>query len=507
MSLLPTPIVDYTDKDFDSLRERLYALIRSVFPQWTDENVLAFGNILVELFSHVGDMLTFYQDNQAGESRMVTATQRASVIKLAKMIGYELPGATAATATVRIYLPNGVTPGSVDFPAGTVCRTREVTDPVRFQVLSPVTIPPAADPPEIYANIEHSESRQDIVGSSDLPDQRFILSSTPFLDGSLDGNVTTTQGTWTEVDSFLDSGPTDRHFAVEVDQNDRATVIFGDGTNGIIPTGDITMDYKVGGGDDGNVEQGEIVIVEGSFQDSFANPVQVACENAAKAAGGGPRETVEAAQVNAPQSLRVLNRTVAREDYEINALRVPGVARALMLTSDQRSTIDENAGFLHIIPTGGGQPSEALKDDVLEMVTQTYPNTITFHTTIDGTDFLPVNLQATVYLRQGQNASTVRQALLDNLDAFFAITNPDGTPNENVDYGYNFKDSDGNPAGEVAFSDVYNVVRDTDGVRKVGDQYDDFLLNGSDDDVPLEIWEFPVIGTVTLKNGDTGLPL
>ena len=56
MSILPTPVVDYTDKDFDSLRVRLYNLLSSVFPEWTDQNVANFGNILVELFSHVANL-------------------------------------------------------------------------------------------------------------------------------------------------------------------------------------------------------------------------------------------------------------------------------------------------------------------------------------------------------------------------------------------------------------------------------------------------------------------
>ena len=76
MSLLPAT-TDYTDKDFTSLRARLFALTRSVFPEWTDENAADFGNILVELFAHVGDVLGKYQDNQARESRWTTAQQCA----------------------------------------------------------------------------------------------------------------------------------------------------------------------------------------------------------------------------------------------------------------------------------------------------------------------------------------------------------------------------------------------------------------------------------------------
>jgi hypothetical protein len=76
-----------------------------------------------------------------------------------------------------------------------------------------------------------------------------------------------------------------------------------------------------------------------------------------------------------------------------------------------------------------------------------------------------------------------------------------------VDFGWNVKDADGNPAGEVAFSDVFDTVRDVSGVRKIGDGPGDFLINGAHEDLAIGMREFPALGTVTLTNGATGLPL
>jgi hypothetical protein len=86
----------------------------------------------------------------------------------------------------------------------------------------------------------------------------------------------------------------------------------------------------------------------------------------------------------------------------------------------------------------------------------------------------------------------------------FRVSEPDGTPNQFVDFGFNIKDADGNPAGEVSWSDVFNVIRDTEGVRKLGDLHGDLKLSGFPADVRLAIKVFPVLGTVTLVNGDTG---
>ena len=92
---------DYTDKDFDSLRLRLQNLVRSVFPEWTDFNVASFGNLLVELYAFVGDVIGFYQDNQARESRIATATQRKNLIALTKLLGFRPAVAARACARPR----------------------------------------------------------------------------------------------------------------------------------------------------------------------------------------------------------------------------------------------------------------------------------------------------------------------------------------------------------------------------------------------------------------------
>ena len=79
-----------------------------------------------------------------------------------------------------------------------------------------------------------------------------------------------------------------------------------------------------------------------------------------------------------------------------------------------------------------------------------------------------------------------------------------GEPNPLVDFGFNVKDSEGNAVGEVAWSDVFNVIRDTLGVRKMGDARLDLTLNGLPADVKLGVREFPVLRSVVLRNGDTG---
>jgi len=168
MTLLPVS-VDYTSKDFDALRIRLIALVRSVFPDWTDFEVAGFGNILIEMYAFVGDVLTFYQDNLARESRLVTATQRKNVMALARMLGYRLHGAQAATAEVTFTLAR-VPSADVVIRAGTFVRTQEVTEPARFQLMADALIPAGAAPPQADGVVEASVMRSQLFDARGLAD-------------------------------------------------------------------------------------------------------------------------------------------------------------------------------------------------------------------------------------------------------------------------------------------------------------------------------------------------
>ncbi|ACY13297.1 baseplate J/gp47 family protein [Haliangium ochraceum] len=503
MTLLP-PSVDYTDKDFDALRARLIALVQSVFPDWSDFSVASFGNVLLEMHAFVGDVLAFYLDAQARESRLVTATQRKNIIALARMIGYRLHGAQAATAEVIFALAQ---PPAADvvIPAGTVVRTPDVTEPVRFQLLADVHIAAGAEPPEAVGVVENAETHTQLADARGLADLDLTLSRTPYLDSSV--VVSAGSGAYAERDSLLGAGPNERAFVVLVDQNDRATLRFGNGTSGAPPTGTIRVTYKTGGGAGGNVEAGSLTVLERAFADAHGRPVQVAATNPAPASGGTERQSAASAKLLAPESLRTLTRSVTREDFEINARRLPSVARALMLTSNEDARIAENSGILYIIPRGGGVPTSALKQAVHEQVTVVYPCTLTFQVAVQDPVYRVVHVEARVYRRQGVAAAALRVRIEANLAAFFRVSEPDGTPNPRVDFGFHRKDADGAPAGEVAWSDVFNVLRDTDGVRKLGDGASALLLDGAPADVRLGVDEFPVLGTVTLLDGDAGAPL
>jgi hypothetical protein len=333
-------------------------------------------------------------------------------------------------------------------------------------------------------------------------DQEVVLPLGPFLDDGSEQVWTTGQGAFTRVASFWGLGPSDLVYRVAVDQNDKGSIIFGDGRNGARPVGTINTRYRTGGGLVGNVEAGALVRSEATWVDPFGVQAQLEITNLLRAEGGYPREEVAAARVNAPASTRVLTRTVCREDYEINAKRVAGVGRALMLTSDDQAGIPENHGRLYVLPATGGTAPSTMLEAVRVMVTETYPHTITFQLEVLPAAFLTVNVAAVVFLRPNTVPSVVGAAIRAGLEDYFSPLLANGEPNPNVDFGFYYRDAEDQPAGEIPWSDLFNIVRDATGVRKVDGGT--FLLNGARDDVGLALHLFPRLGTVSLINGDTG---
>jgi hypothetical protein len=500
-AILPKSL-DYTDRDFDSLRLRLQSLVRSVFPEWSDFNVANFGNILLEMMAHVGDVVGKYQDAQARESRLVTATQRKNVLNHAKMLAYAPQGAAAA----RVDLVMTFTPaptGTLTITTDAIASTADVTSPVVFHPESAFMVSPGQQ--AVHASFENAERANDTYTSTGLASQAFTLRTTPFLDGS--AIVTAGNGVFVQVESLLGSGPSDKHFTVSTDQADRATVHFGTGINGTIPVGSISIDYKTGGGSAGNVDPGTINRFPGTYADSLGNEIRVACANPTKADGGRERQSIAAIQAFAPLTVRATDRSVGREDFEIHARKVPGVARALMTTSNEDAAVAENSGILYIVPDGGGPPSLALKQAVAMAIGVDYPASTTFQTAIQDPAYRIANVAMVVFFRAGIFPPTGAAAIRAALGDFFAVSNDDGSPNEDIDFGFNFANASGDPDPAIAFSDIFDVVRDVPAVRKISGRPGDFLINGAQGDLKLAAREFPKLGRITILDGDTGQTL
>lgn len=182
----------------------------------------------------------------------------------------------------------------------------------------------------------HGETVPDeVLGSGDgtVPNQRFTLRKpnlTHVSAGTPSGVADTLEVwvdgvQWREVPSLYQAGPHDRVYVVRIDDDAKATVIFGDGQRGArLPTGleNVHARYRCGIGPDGNVEAHALTVLP-------KRPLGVAsADNPEPGFGGTAPESLDEARTNAPLTVLTIDRVVSLTDYQDYARSFGGIAQA-----------------------------------------------------------------------------------------------------------------------------------------------------------------------------------
>ncbi len=348
MTLLTArPQIDYTDKDYDSLRLALLRFAELRLPEWTDRNPADIGMLMLDLFAYVGDTVLYYQDRMANEFFLDTAVERASIVSHLGLIGYDLAPPHPASTELDLTFDPG--PPTVTVLTGTQFRTVGVQPAQIFEFLEPDLViqldsdqvEPDAAGRLVYRRLPVRQGRSmppQVIGSAtNEANQTFPLGIGPVIADTVVVEVDEGAGwvRWDRRDALLyDIGPDGRirlstpdarNYVVRFDGNGRAWVQFGgDGRFGMRPpvgTNNIRAAFVEGGGAAGNAAPNTI------REALAAIPGLRAVTNPQAATGGQDGQSeIEAARIG-PAAFRARERAVTLEDYEAMAMLAGGVAR------------------------------------------------------------------------------------------------------------------------------------------------------------------------------------
>ena len=99
-----TKDISYLGKDFGQFRKNLIDFTKQYFPDtYTDFNESDPGMLFIEMASYVGDVLSFYTDNNLKESFLHQASEASNVYDLARMLGYNAKNVISSIVTLDIY--------------------------------------------------------------------------------------------------------------------------------------------------------------------------------------------------------------------------------------------------------------------------------------------------------------------------------------------------------------------------------------------------------------------
>ena len=82
--------ISYLGKDFGQFKRNLIDFAKQYFPTtYTDFNESSPGTLFIEMGAYVGDVLSYYADNNLKESLLEQASERVNIYDLAKSLGYK----------------------------------------------------------------------------------------------------------------------------------------------------------------------------------------------------------------------------------------------------------------------------------------------------------------------------------------------------------------------------------------------------------------------------------
>jgi hypothetical protein len=96
--------VRYLNKDFASFKSNLIEFAKVYFPNtYNDFNESSPGMMFIEMASYVGDVLSYYVDNQFKESLLAFAEEKRTVYNMAQSFGYTPKLATPSFGEVEVF--------------------------------------------------------------------------------------------------------------------------------------------------------------------------------------------------------------------------------------------------------------------------------------------------------------------------------------------------------------------------------------------------------------------
>jgi hypothetical protein len=380
------------------------------------------GVVLLSQIAGHSDVLHFYIDRAVAEGRPDNAVTRRGVAALLRLLNYELRSANPATVDLTFSVSQ--TFGfPILIPKGTKVQTFASTSrpPVVFETDEDLTIPPLTL--EGFVSATEGESGDEDLGVSDgTAFQSFPAVAAPIVDGTfiLLVNEGAGEETWDLVTTFRDSTATDEEYRLERGEDDSLTVFLGDDQTGKIPpaTSTLRAEFRLLSGDRGgpgvfgNVGTDTITIVQDSI---VANGLRItlAVTNPEQAVGGEDRQSLSEAKRLGPQSLLALERAVTAGDYKFFLEQFGGVAKGAAIQGVATDPTAAIALDLLVAPTGGGNPSSALRQDLLDLLA--LKKMVGTCLEVRDPTYVDVDVAAEVFVRSNFNVNTVRDAVRDAL--------------------------------------------------------------------------------------------
>tara|TARA_Y100000114_G_scaffold64786_1_gene59349 strand:- start:15 stop:1697 length:1683 start_codon:yes stop_codon:yes gene_type:complete len=304
----------------------------------------------------------------ANEMFLDSATQRSSVVSLAKKVGYTPRSASASKATIDVLVNNG-SGASITMARGTQFTTTVDGTAFNFVNNSAVSITPV-DGVYKFSNLDIFEGTflnfKYTVNTSDT-EQRFIIPNDNVDTNTLtvkiqNSSSDSTTNTYTLGQGITGLDNTSKVYFLNEVENGRFEVYFGDGVLGkAVEDGNIViLDYVVCNRDAPN---GATSFTLSGNIGGFTNVTITTVDNAA---GGDSPESIKSIKYNAPRDYTSQDRAVTAEDYKVLVKSLYANAQSVQVYGgEDAATPDYGKVYISIKAKSGSNLTELTKESLV----------------------------------------------------------------------------------------------------------------------------------------------
>lgn len=430
MSKVTNPWQDVYARSYQQIKKSLLQRMKNNLPEVTDYSEGNIFIILISMFSAIAEVIHYYIDNMARETFFSTARRYSSLVKHAKMIDYHTKTAIPSSADLLITLgeDTNIASKTYSIPINTIFTSSNglqfisVKQKTFYEGTYGVSIPIEQ---KVYVEPYN-------IGT--IPDGNSIIYINENMGLYVEGSAILRVNNilWKLVETFGYSKSTDKHFMVNLSDNQSPYIQFGDGLFGEKPpvNGTVYLGYYTTKGIEGNLPENTIQTLSTSL-----DIPDIRVTNPNPSSGGSNYETFEMMKDHIPLSIRTLGVAITKQDYEDVAKLAPGVDKAY---------IDYKCGKfvdIYIVPDGGGIASEALRDNTSRYISTKKLITTNVQVLSTGSSYIFIQMSVTgkPSVRSTIIYDTVTKALISK---------------------YNFNTSEINKV--VRLSDIYSLVDNLD---------------------------------------------
>ena len=361
--------LEISQLDFDGIKDNLKTFL-SQQDEFVDYDFEGSGmNILLDVLAYNTHYLGYNANMLANEMYLDSADQRASVVSLAKQVGYTPRSATSAKATIDLVV-NNASGASITMSRGTKFSATVDETNYNFVNNADVSISPV-DGVYKFSSLDLFEGtylNYKYTANTSDTEQRFIIPNDNVDTNTLTVKVQnsasdSTTNTYTLAQGITGLDSTSKVYFLQEVENGRFEVYFGDGVLGqAIADGNIViLDYITCNRDEAN---GATTFTLAGNVGGFTDVTITTLNNAN---GGDAPETIKSIKYNAPRDYTSQDRAVTADDYKVLVKSLYANAQSVQVYGgEDAATPDYGKVYISIRAKSGSNLTELTKNDLVK---------------------------------------------------------------------------------------------------------------------------------------------